>query len=265
MEAELLKALNANKPIPLAEQRKYIKALIYGDWGVGKTLLAGSSGKRTLIVSSGDGGEQTLHDHPEYLRLCRYVRGNGLSHIKAIFKAIEEGHEDYKDYEVVVIDTISSMCDQYLKNIVDNYTVNKDRHTAKPKKSGPVMEAEGMGDYKFLAAHMRDLAPVSIAAPVDVIWLSHEREPSFTDEAKGVYLTRPKMPEKAADAIAECCHIVGCLEKKRKGREVVRTLRFEGSDRLAAKSRIKALDNQTIAVDEFWPMVEKWRNASLST
>lgn len=260
MDADLLKALDASKPVPLADQKRHLKALIYGDWGVGKTVLACSSGKRTLLLTSGDGGESTLYDYPEILALVETVRIRGLSHIKAVLKAIEEKHPDYERFDVVVIDIISAVCDQYLKNMVDNYNVNKDRHTAKPKKKGVVLEAEGMGDYKFLAAHMRDLAPVSIAAPVDVIWLSHEREPSFTDEAKGVYLTRPKMPEKAADAIAECCHLVGCLEKKRKGGNIVRTLKFEGSDRLAAKSRIKALENQTIDVNAFWAEVNKWRN-----
>lgn len=262
MEAELLKALDAARPKPLGEQTKYVKAFLYGDWGVGKTAVACSSGKRTLLITSGDGGESTLFDYPDYRDKVHVIRSHGISHIKAILKASEEGHEDYKDYEVIVIDTISSVCDQYLKNMVDNYNVNKDRHTAKPKGVGKSLEAEGMGDYKFLAAHMRDLAPVSIAAPVDVIWLSHEREPSFTDEAKGVYLTRPKMPEKAADAVAECCHVVGCLEKVRKGNKVVRTLKFEGSNRLAAKSRIKSLDDTTIDVEKFWPLVEEWRNAS---
>lgn len=262
MEAELLKALNANEPKSLSEQAKYIKALIYGDWGVGKTVLACSSGRRTLLITSGDGGESALYDYPDIRSNIDSVKAMGLSHVKAIFKAIEEKHEDYKDYEVVVVDTISSMCDQYLKNMVDNYTVNKDRHTAKPKKTGASLEAEGMGDYKFLAAHMRDLAPNSIAAPCDVLWLSHEREPSFTDEAKGVFLTRPKMPEKAADAIAECCHIVGLLERTKKGSQTKRTLKFEGSNRLAAKSRIKSLDDTTIDVDKFWPLVEQWRNAS---
>lgn len=262
MEAELLKALDANKPKPLSEQEKYVKALIYGDWGTGKTVLACSSGKRTLLITSGDGGESALYDYPDFRDNVVSVRGQGISHVKAIFKAIEEGHEDYRSYAVVVIDTVSSLCDQYLKNMVDNYTVNKDRHTAKPKGTGKSLEAEGMGDYKFLAAHMRDLAPVSIAAPVDVIWLSHEREPSFTDEAKGNYLTRPKMPEKAADAVAECCHVVGCLEKNRKGSTVTRTIKFEGSNRLAAKSRIKSLDDKTIDVAKFWPLVEEWRNES---
>lgn len=259
MEAELLKALNANKPIPLDQQTKYIKALIYGDWGVGKTVLACSSGKRTLLITSGDGGESALYDYPDIRGNVTSVRSMGLSHVKAIFKAVEEQHEDYKDYEVIVVDTISSMCDQFLKNMVDNYNVNKDRHTAKPKKNGASLEAEGMGDYKFLAAHMRDLVPVSSTAPVDVIWLSHEREPSFTDEAKGVYLTRPKMPEKAADAVAEGVHVVGLLEKTKKGSKVTRTLKFEGSNRLAAKSRIKALDDTTIPVEEFWQRVEAWR------
>ena len=259
MDAELLKALDANKPTSLSETTAYLKAFIYGDWGTGKTVLACSSGKRTLLITSGDGGESALYDYPEYRDNTSVVRSQGLSHVKAIFKAIEEGHKDYKDYGVVVIDTISSLCDQYLKNMVDNYNVNKDRHVAKPKLTGKSFEAEGMGDYKFLASHMRDLAPVSIAAPVDVIWLSHEREPSFTDEAKGIYLTRPKMPEKSADAVAECCHVVGCLEKKRKGGKVQRTIKFEGSDRLAAKSRIKSLDDKTIDVGEFWKLVEQWR------
>jgi len=260
MDSKLLKELNARKPIPLNEQKTYLKALLYGDWGVGKTTLACSSGKPTLLITSGDGGESTLLDYPEYRDLTTVVQSHGLSHIKAIFKAIEEGLPDYSSYSVVVIDTISSICDQYLRNLVDHYQVNKDRHTAKPRKSGEILEAEGMGDYKFLANHVRDLAPVSIAAPVDVIWLSHEREPSFMEKDKGQYLTRPKMPEKAADAIAEVCHLVGLYEKKRKGTKVERTLKFEGSDRLAAKSRIKALENKTIPVEDFWKTVEEWRN-----
>jgi hypothetical protein len=261
MDNALLKELDANKPVDLSEQRTFLKAFIYGDWGVGKTVLACSSGKRTLIITSGDGGESSLRNHPEYKDNCSIIQCQGLSHIKAIFKAIEEGHPDYKEYEVVVIDTISSICEQYLKNLVDNYDVNKDRHVAKPKKAGSVLEAEGMGDYKFLAAHMRDLAPVSSAAPVDVVWLSHEREPSFTDEAKGNYLVRPKMPEKASDAVAEVCHVVGNYTKKKAGQKITRELNFSGSNRLAAKSRIAELEDKTITVDKFWETVERWRNS----
>lgn len=259
MDAKLLKELDANKPTPLSEQRTHLKALVYGDWGVGKTVLACSSGKRTLLITSGDGGESSLNDYPELKSRVRIVRSMGLSHIKAIFKAIEEEHPDYKEYEVVVIDTISSVCDQFLRNMVDNFTIANDRNIAKPRSRGDSLEVEGMADYKFLAQHMRDLAPVSSAAHVDVVWLSHEREPSFTDEAKGNYLTRPKMPEKAADAIAESVHLVGNLEKTRKGRTVERTLNFEGSNRLAAKSRIKELEDKKIPVEKFWDIVEEWR------
>lgn len=264
MDRDLLKELNANKPVGLSEQTTYLKAFIYGDWGVGKTVLACNSGKRTLIITSGDGGESSLLNHLDIRSKCTIVLSQGLAHVKAIFKAIEEGIEGYTDYDVVVVDTISSMCDQYLKNIVDNYeskTSQKDRHSFVSKTKGmSSFEVEGMGDYKALAAHMRDLAPVSVAAPVDVVWLSHEREPSFTDEAKGNYLTRPKMPEKASDAIAEVCHVVGNLEKKKKGTKFERTLNFTGSDRLAAKSRVGALENKVINVDEFWKTIEEWRS-----
>lgn len=263
MHADLLKELNKHVPTDISSQRTFINALIYGDWGVGKTSIACASGRPTLIISSGDGGESVLRNtsfNNGISKTVSIVQCAGLSHIKAIFNAIIEQHPDYQHYEVVVVDTISSICDQYLHNLVSNYTVNKDRHTAKPKTSGAVLEAEGMGDYKFLAAHMRDLAPVSSACPVDVIWLSHEREPSFTDEAKGNYLTRPKMPEKTSDALAEVCDLVGLLEKKRVGKDTKRTLNFDGSDRLAAKSRIDLLEGQkSVSVDEFWKIVETWR------
>ncbi len=260
MDSALLKELDANEPQSLDQQGTYIKAFIYGDWGTGKTTLACSSGRPTLLITSGDGGESVLLNYPEYRGNCEIVRSMGIAHIKTIFRAIEEGHDRYVQYGVVVIDLISSICDQYLKNMVDNYTVNKDRHIAKPRSVGQSLEAEGMGDYKFLAAHMRDLVPVTIAAPVDVIWLASEREPSFTDEAKGNYLTRPKLPEKASDAIAEHCHLVGNLEKKKQGTKVTRTINFSGSNRLAAKSRINELEDKIIPVEEFWTIVDKWRN-----
>lgn len=261
MDPKLLKELDAFEPVSLDEQSTYLKGFLYGDWGTGKTVLACSSGKPTLHITSGDGGEVSLNNWPEYKKLTKSIPCQGLSHIKAIFKAIEEGHPKYKDYGVVVIDTISSICDQYLKNMVDNYTIQNDRVTAKPKSGGTALEGEGRGDYRFLANHMRDLAPVSSAAPVDVFWLAHEREPSSDEQAKGNYLTRPKMPTQAADAVAEVCHLVGNLEKKKQGTKVSRTLNFCGSNKLAAKSRIGALEDKTIDVSEFWRIVSEWRDS----
>lgn len=259
MDAALLKELSKYAPVQVGERRAYINALIYGDWGVGKTSLACSSGRNTLIVSSGDGGESVLRNNNQDPSKISIVQCQGLSHIKAIFNAVIEQHSDYKHYEVLVIDTISSICDQYLRNLVDNYTIAKDRTTAKPKTTGQVMETSGQGDYKFLTSHIQDLAPVSTAVPADVIWLSHEREPSWADQEKGNYLTRPKIPEKSADAIAEVCTLVGNLEKKKQGKDVKRTLNFNGSDRLAAKSRIASLEGKTIDVNDFWKQVEMWR------
>lgn len=259
MDAALLKELSKYAPAQVGERRAYINALIYGDWGTGKTSLACSSGRNTLIISSGDGGESVLRNNNQDSSKVSIVQCQGLSHIKAIFNAVIEQHPDYKSYEVLVIDTISSICDQYLRNLVDNYTIAKDRTTAKPKTVGQVMETSGQGDYKFLTSHMQDLCPVSTEVPADVIWLSHEREPSWADQEKGNFLTRPKIPEKSADAIAEVCTVVGNIEKKKQGKETRRTLNFNGSDRLAAKSRIASLEGQTINVDEFWNAVENWR------
>lgn len=259
LDRKLKEELDKHEPESLHTQGTYLNALLYGDWGVGKTTLALSSGRPTLIISSGDGGESVVRNLPgDQWKQTNIVQCQGLSHIRAIFEAITEGHSKYSAYEVVVIDTVSAICDQYLNNLVTNFSTStgqKDRHIAIPRSGGERMEAEGMGDYKFLASHMRALAPVSSKAPVDKVWIAHEREPTFMDEAKGNYLTRPKMPERASDALAEVCHVVGLVEKK-KGK---RTINFNGSDRLAAKSRIKSLEDKTIQVDAFWPEVEKWK------
>src|ERR1044071_2043789 len=137
MHADLLKELSRHVPESVTAKRTHINALFYGDWGVGKTTLACSSGKATLLVSSGDGGESVLRNknngNSENISL---VQCQGLSHIKAILNAITEQLEGYKHYQVVVVDTISSICDQYLNSLVANYNVAKDRATAKPKTSG---------------------------------------------------------------------------------------------------------------------------------
>lgn len=261
MNSELLKELSKYAPEAVSSKRTHINALIYGDWGVGKTSLACSSRRPTLIISSGDGGESVLRNASDgNSNDVSIVQCQGLSHIKAILCAITEQLEDYKHYEVVVVDTISSVCDQYLNNLVKNYNVSKDRTTAKPKTSGSVMETSGQGDYKFLTSHMQDLAPVAGSTPVDIIWISHEREPSWADIEKGNFLTRPKLPEKSADALAEVCDLVGNLEKKKVGKDTKRTLNFNGTDRLAAKSRVKSLEGQTINVENFWKEIEAWRS-----
>ena len=262
MNSELLRELSKHVPVSVSARRTFINALIYGDWGVGKTSIACSSGRPTLIISSGDGGESVLRngiDTEDDAKRVSIVQCQGLAHIKAILCAITEQLEDYKHYEVVVVDTVSSVCDQYLNNLVANYNVSKDRTTAKPKTSGSTMETSGQGDYKFLTSHMQDLAPVAGSTPVDIIWISHEREPSWADIEKGNFLTRPKLPEKSADALAEVCDLVGNLEKKKVGKDTKRTLNFNGTDRLAAKSRIASLEGQVINVEDFWPAIEAWR------
>jgi hypothetical protein len=245
----------------VASKKSYIRALIYGDWGVGKTTLACSSGRTTLHLSSGDNGEDVLHNHPEALHKTSTLLMEGISHVEAVAEAVASsaGYDHYGAYRdgVLVIDTASGLCVRYLGNLVDNYNVKNDRLLAKPRGTGDTLEAEGLADYRFLANHMAKAVPTIHSAPMDVVWLAWEREPSFLDKERSNFLTRPKMPEKAMDAIAEGCHLVGCMEKK----GTKRTLNFEGSNRFAGKSRISKFNDKVVPVDSFWSAVDEWRDS----
>lgn len=272
----LVRYLNEYKPRPVTEVRKHLRQLAFGDWGTGKTTLACASGRPTLHLSTGDKGYEVLKK--PYSDYTKTVPLNGIAHLKGIGKAIQAGIAGYDKWVdgVVVIDTVSGLCQKFNRNQVDYTRVGKssDRMNISlinAKERSPdydddyKMEVVGRRDYNVLTDVMfRAIYDVVNDIPADVIWLAWEKGGAKTDE-KGNEVFTPftaKMPEGTKDIVAESAHLVSRLYKM----NGVRKLASQGDNRAQGKSRITELEKKELVIqdkpEEFWKIIERWRNGS---
>lgn len=241
MDAKLKAALDAAAlPTAATNRVPFINGLIYGHPGTQKTVTACRSGLTTLLLSAGDGGEVSLHNHPEFLSTVRVQDVAGFSHLKAVGQAVAEGVEPYSNSNVVVIDNISDISDEYLDALLH-------------KKGGPDRAELSTDEFSKLKSQMRAITPTLSKAPTHVIWIAHETDPSFmakTDKD----LHKPAIPAKTFDNLARSMHFIARASVDSKGQG---WLDFSNGSTQIGKSRIDALKGK-IKVEDVWPAIHEW-------
>jgi len=264
MDQKLLKALETEgKPKPLASTKRYYKGFLYGEYGVGKTKLCGDLVQKKGLCIATDTGPETFFNHPELLDKIDIVEYQGLSHITAIASAIAEGatvgETDYSEYDLVWVDTVSQVQEEYLDFLNDNFTYTGNyREKAMPRdpRSGlTVQEVIGQPDYHLTRNHMRHPIKSLIKAPVDVIFTAHLREPSPIEQGKGKITKRPTLTETVFKLIAREATWMGLMERE----GTKRTIQFETTKKSVAKSRIAELDNKVINADALPNILHEWK------
>lgn len=267
MNPDKLAALASTVPEPLGNRTKNVKVFLYGEYGVGKTINAVScgvaTGKRVLLVRT-DTGTDSLYNHPELLEHTDVVDYKGLSQLSAIGEAISEGLTDvggvdYTKYGAVLIDTVSQVQEEYLDWILENFKFTGNHRTvAEPRSPKLKLQAEeitGLPDYHLARNKMRGPVKALIKAPVDVYFIAHLREPSFTDVAKGKLVRRPTLTETVFKLIAREVSLMGLMERSGSKREI----QFLTDKKTVSKSRIKELDGKTINADTLPQIIQEWK------
>jgi hypothetical protein len=260
MRDDFRKALAETQPAPLTNRSKFIKSFIYGEFGVGKTVLACSFVQTRGLLISNDTGTDSLYNHPELLARVDVVPYAGLSHLTAVAQAIEEKLEGYEKYDTVIIDTISQVQEEYLDFLIENYSFSGNQRTVanprSPKLKLATEEIVGFPDYRLVRDKMRGPVKALIKSPVDVHFLAHLREPSMMEQQKGVITRRPNMTEQVFKLIARETSMLGLMERK----GTKRTIKFETDPKTISKSRIAELDDKTVNADELPQILKKWKS-----
>lgn len=254
-------ALNSLPPVPLSQRERHVNGFIYGEFGVGKTILAAKCVQNKGLCISTDSGTDSIFNHNELVDKIDIVPYAGLSQLTAIATAISENIEPWNQYDVVWVDTISQVQEEYLDWLLDNFKFTGSyREKATPRNSRDPnlteQEITGLPDYHLARNNMRHPIKSLIKAPVDVFFLAHLREPSMMDVQKGKLVRRPTMTETVFKLIAREASLLGLME--REGNK--RTVQFLTDKRTISKSRIAELDNKTINADELPEILTKWKN-----
>jgi len=264
MDPKFLQGLEQIPPQKLTSRMKYFKGFLFGDYGVGKTKVAAECADNAGLDIYTDTGYETLFNHPHLLDRITAVPYTGLSQITAIGQAITEGLEPWSENDLVIVDTISQVQEEYLDYLNDNFTYSGNlREKAVPRVNSieakrlglSEQEVIGLPDYHLARNNMRHPIKTLIKAPVNVMFIAHLREPSFLEQQKGKIARRPTVTEAVFKLIAREASFMGLME--REGNK--RTIQFKTDKRTVSKSRIKELDDKIINADDLPEILAKWK------
>ena len=244
-------------------RRKNIKGCLYGEFGSWKTVTAARCAKSRGLIIAVDDGWESLRNHPGLSENSESLLDNfevmeyrGLSQLDAVAERVDEGR--YKDFDIILLDTVSQMQEEYLDFIMDhvNYggkyrdTVVLDREARQELGS---VDIPAQADYHVVRNKMRPVVKKLIKANINIFFLAHVREPSPLDTKK---VRRPALTDAVYKLIARECNLLGFCEKKNKTEQA--TITFEGTTMLMAKSRIGLLNDKTFPADEFVKTIKEW-------
>lgn len=262
MDPKLLKALQETVPEPLSERSRYYKGFLFGEYGATKTVTSARCAEKKALFIATDTGYESIWNHDELVDKIKVVPYAGLNHLTAVGQAITEKVEGYEEYDLVVVDTVSQVQEEYLDFLNDNFTYTGNfREKATPKaaakRADPSLsdqEVVGLPDYHLTRNNMRHPIKTLIKAPVNVIFLAHLREPTFLEQQKGKLVRRPTLTESVFKLIAREASFMGLME--RNGEK--RTIQFMTDKKTVSKSRIKELDDKTINADDLPEILKNW-------
>src|SRR6266496_512424 len=107
-------------PVSAMDRPSFLKNYIYGDYKVGKTVLACKCGRRPLLFAT-DPGWVSLKDWPE-LAHVEVIECQGLKHYETFVKGLGAGIPIYREFDHVVVDPWSKLVDMYIDWLQDNVT-----------------------------------------------------------------------------------------------------------------------------------------------
>lgn len=258
MDKKLQAALDSVEPETLKGRSKIWNGFLYGEYGVGKTIVTSRLVKNKGLCIATDQGTNSLYNHPELLDKVKVVPYSGLSQLTAIAEAVTENYGEYGEYDVIWVDTVSQVQEEYLDWLNDNYTfAGNMREKATPRPGTQGLKAEeiiGLGDYNLARRNMSSPIKKLIKAPVNVMFLAHLREPTFMEQAKGKLIRRPTLTETVFKLIAREASFLGLMEREGKKR----TIQFKTDKKTVSKSQIAELDDNIVSDDEFVKILQEW-------
>jgi hypothetical protein len=238
----------------LTETDVHLKALLYGNSGVGKTVeamklaqLITPKNKKILFVDTGEGWV-SLKNHPGLMDRTKRMIYKGLKQFEPLVDAMKEGLEGFDDYGTIVFDEFSTSSKKYL-------------HV--------VMDATGLGEldapeYKQWGILSRNVNGtifklLELKETHNLIFLAHERKDE--DKATGISLTGPSFMDSVSSTVRENMHIVSrmtaTVENKSGAPIYKREMQFHPTKMVIAKSRIGGLDI-IVSPDRFNQRIVEW-------
>lgn len=238
----------------------YLKSVIYGDAGMHKTVTSCSIGNTLLLAA--DPGWVSVQNHPDIWRTTTPIPFMGFRQLETLALALFWQEPPYDQYDTFVVDTLAFIQENYIDDLIRSGKFKKDTRpefvVRDPKAAEDLVikELPGVDDYHAAKNILRGPCRDLMKAPLNVIFLAHEREPSREELKNNYRLVRPDVTEALYKIIFRDAHLVGRTSKNPKGQRIID---FNGTDRQAAKSRIAKLNDRQILAEDFPRIIKHWQ------
>lgn len=240
----------------------FLKAIIWGDFGTGKSTMSYRFG-RTLVLAA-DPGWVVKENHSELnVEVLDYL---GFRQLEALADAFYVQDRRYREFDTIVVDTIPEIQEDYVDTIVKSTTPprasTRNVFSMKPGVDDITLpELPGFDDYHAAKNILRPSFRTLNKAPVNVIYIAHEREPNeMADKKSRDRSVRPNLTESCFKVLARQVHTIGFTEVEESDGESEYLISFRmGYKRTVAKSRIGALNGKTIPQNDFGRFIERWQ------
>jgi phage nucleotide-binding protein len=177
---------------PIKDTPVYVKALIYGQAGAGKTRFAADAPKPCWFDF--ESSTETLRHWPEYENTPVKTPRDVEELRKDIINCVKD-----PEVETVVIDSITTSLDYYLRRRMDSVAAKRDKYT--------LYEA----DYKYSTQVFTDLFGFLQEQPINVVIIGHER--IFRNNESGIITgVVPDVTPRLQQAVTRLVNVVGYME-----------------------------------------------------
>lgn len=177
---------------PVRDQVQYVKALLYGQAGSGKTRFCADAPNPFWFDF--ESSTETLRHWPEYSHI-HTKRPRDVDELrKDITTAITDPAID-----TIIIDSITTSLDYYLRQHMEK--------TAKQRDKYSLYEA----DYKYATQVFTDLFGFLQSAPINVVIIGHERI-ARNNETGNVTAIYPDITPRLQQAVTRLVNVVGYLQ-----------------------------------------------------
>lgn len=177
---------------PVKDRTVFVKALIYGQAGAGKTKFCADSPKPCWFDF--ESSTETLRHWPEY----ENIPVKTPKDVEELRKDVVEAVKD-PDVETIIIDSITTSLDYYLRRHMDSIASKRDKYT--------LYEA----DYKYATQVFTDLFGFLQEQPINVVIIGHERV--FRDNDSGTITgIVPDVTPRLQQAVTRLVNVVGYFQ-----------------------------------------------------
>jgi len=215
--------LTTAKPAGELPTSEFIKAIIYGNPGVGKTTFACGAPDPFLIDI--DRGNKSLNTMG--LGHVQVALPDTLSEVEGIFWEAKSA-PGYK--QTYIIDTITELQRYHLDEIAQAEVMARKRDRF----------VNSQQDYNESTNLIRKIGLMFRELPANIIFIAHSIEDK--DESTGAYITRPALTPKLSGTLEGMVDLVGYMEIGVSGfganETYSRTLRAMPTRRISAKNRL---------------------------